>query len=136
MRHRHLASLTMLSAASLLASCSGGLSCGNSHPYATNTSRPPLTAPPGVTLPAPDPAYLVPAAGSATRAIPAPGASTNGAQPCLVIPPKVLTNADMARPAGGAAKPSAAPAAATAPTKPAPAPGTHVPPVAAGGAME
>jgi hypothetical protein len=126
----------MLSAASLLASCSGSLACGNSHPYANNTARPPLTAPPGVTLPAPDPAYLVPAAGTGAKATPAPGAGTNGAQPCLVTPPNVLTKTDMARPGKATPKPVAAPAAGTAPAKPAPAPSTHVPPVAAGRSME
>ena len=136
MRHRHFASLAALPAVSLLASCSGALTCGNSHPYATTTARPPLTAPPGTTLPAPDPAYLVPAAGTSAKATPAPGASTNGAQPCLVTPPNVLTKADMARPAKAPAKPTAAPAAGSAPAKPAPAAATHVPPVAANGSME
>ena len=93
-----LSTLLMVSAAMLLASCSNTLTCGNSHPYANYNPAAPLKAPAGVTMPAPDPAYVVPAAGTAAKPTLAPAASTNGAQPCLVRPPNVLTKADMAAP--------------------------------------
>ena len=153
-----LSTLLMVSAATLLASCSSGLTCGNSHPYASYNPAAPLKAPAGVTVPAPDPAYMVPAAGTTAKATPAPAAGTNGAQPCLVTPPNVLTKTDMARPTKAPAsstkpKPAAVPAATThgaaspAPavsTRAAPAvatqapavPASHPKPVAASGGME
>jgi hypothetical protein len=141
----------MLSAATLLASCSTGLTCGNSHPYANYNPAPPLKAPAGVTVPAPDPAYAVPAAGTAAKATPAPvagsgtavtpapAAGTNGAQPCLVTPPNVLTKTDMAAPPK-----TAAPAKPTIPIgthpgssgNPPPEQGLPPPPVARRGSME
>ena len=82
--------------ACLLASCSSAPSCGDSHSYLGNVGRPPLQAPPGVTLPRPDPAYLVPGAGTKAAATPAPATGT-AAAPCLVTPPSVLTKEDMSR---------------------------------------
>jgi hypothetical protein len=91
---RPLNSLVLLASTALLASCSSALSCANSHPYAAYKARPPLTAPAGVTMPKPDAAYLVPA--GSTRPSAAPAATTAPlAQPCLVIPPQVLTPSDM-----------------------------------------
>ena len=87
----------LLASTAFLASCSSSLTCGNSHPYAAYAPRPPLTAPPGVTIPKPDPAYVVPSGSTAAKPMAAPAASTAPmAQPCLVTPPKVLTPADMA----------------------------------------
>jgi uncharacterized lipoprotein len=86
--------LTVL--ACLLASCSSAPSCGNPHSYLGNTARPPLQAPAGVTLPRPDPAYLVPGAATKVAATPAPALGT-AAAPCLVVPPSVLTKEDMSR---------------------------------------
>ena len=114
-------SILPLLAAGLMAGCSSGPPCGNAHPYAQSQSRPPLKAPPGLTLPAPDPAYRIPAAGTAT----APTVTSVG--PCMVTPPNVLApGAATAQvvPAGQK-PPAAAPAAASSP-----------PPVAAGGPME
>lgn len=134
MTNRLFQPLSALTAASLLASCTTGLTCGNSHPYTNYAPKPPLQAPAGVTLPATDPAYLVPAAstkatpapvaGSLAAATPAPAASTNGAQPCLVTPPNVLTKQDMAAPPK-----TAAPAKPTVPI------GTHPGSGAGGGGM-
>lgn len=137
---RPLAFLTLLASTTLLASCSSALSCGESHPYAGYRERPLLTAPAGVTVPKPDAAYLVPS--GSTRAGAAPAASTAPqAQPCLVIPPKVLTPTDMTN------SPKAeAPAKPTVPigTHPGsgaggggqPQPGEGPPPVAGRGSME
>jgi len=151
MTKRLFSYLSVPSAAILLASCSTGLTCGNSHPYTNYAPKPPLQAPAGTTLPLADPAYLVPAASTAAKATPAPvvgtlatatpapAASTNGAQPCLVTPPNVLTKQDMA-----------APPKAAAPIKPTIPIGTHPgssgnpppegglppPPVASRGSME
>ena len=107
-----------LLACGLLAGCSSGPACGNPHPYAQSVSGPRLKAPPGQTIPAPDPAYVIPPA--ATAAAPAAATSVSGA--CMVIPPDVLPP-----PALTKAKPAAAPPPAA----------THSPPpVAAGGPME
>jgi hypothetical protein len=142
MTNRLLASLVLPAAAALLASCSSTPACGNSHPYTTGYSaHAPLKAPAGVTLPLADPAYQVPAAGTAPVPAPAAGAA---AAPCLVNPPSVLTSSDMTRtikPAPAAAtktKPAVAvPAAGTkAPANPAPTAASNPPPVAGGGAME
>jgi uncharacterized lipoprotein len=139
MTNRLLASLVLPAAAVVLASCSSTPSCGNSHPYTTGyNAHAPLKAPAGVTVPQADPAYQVPAAGTA----PVPASGT-AAAPCLVTPPSVLTPGDMTRtikpaPAATKTKPAvAAPAAGTkAPANPAPAPASNPPPVAGGGAME
>ena len=153
MTNRLFTSCSLLSASMLLASCSTGLTCGNSHPYAAYHTAAPLKAPAGVTMPVPDPAYVVPAAGTAAKATaapaagslaqatPAPGAATNGSQPCLVIPPDVLTKSDME----GHPK-AEAPAKPTVPigTHPGsgagggglPQPGGGPPPVARPGSME
>ena len=128
MTMRPLASSILLAASTLLASCSGTLTCGNSHPYGANVPRPPLAAPPGVTVPVPDPAYIVPA--GSTKPTAAPAATTGPlAQHCLVTPPNVLTPTDVRKVAPAAAtgsKPQPAPAVATKPR----------PNVAAGGPLE
>lgn len=138
---KRLSTFLMVSAAMLLASCSTGLTCGNSHPYANYNPVPPLKAPAGVTVPTPDPAYVVPAAstklvpaaaaGTLAAATPAPAAATNGAQPCLVTPPNVLTKADMAAPPK-----TEAPAKPTVPTGTHPQNSGKPPPVADRGSME
>lgn len=131
--------LSALTAASLLASCSTGLTCGNSHPYTNYSPKPPLQAPAGVTLPKPDPAYLVPAAGTAAKLTPAPAAATNGAEPCLVTPPNVLTKADMAAPPKTAAPSKPTVPIGTHPStsgNPPPEQGLPQPPVASRGSME
>lgn len=148
MTNRFLVSLTSPAIALLLASCSFAPSCGNSHPYKNYVASGPIKAPAGVTVTPVDPAYKIPAAGTAA----APAAATN-ADPCLVTPPSVLTKQDMAKPlapapgvkpvaappAGTKAqpKPVPAPAASTqAPATPAPASPTHPRPVAGTGSME
>jgi len=128
----HLPSLSLAALTCLLASCSGTPSCGNSHPYASNVQHAPLQAPAGVTLPKPDAAYTIPAAGTKAGATPAPAAGTNGAQPCLVTPPSVLTKEDMSKPPISVPKPTAPPAAKQPPSS-----GGYGPPrVAASKAME
>lgn len=72
--------LPALLAMGLIAGCSGQPSCGDSHPYLSNTERGPLEAPAGVSVPAPDPAYVVPAV--------KPGLGEAGN--CMVKPPDVL----------------------------------------------
>jgi uncharacterized lipoprotein len=137
MTNRLFVSLVLSAAAMALASCSSTPSCGNSHPYTTGyTTGVPLKAPAGVTLPTPDPAYLVPAAGTAP--VPAPVAGT-AAAPCLVAPPSVLTPQDMIKtlaPVPGAKPVVAPPAGTKVPPKPAPAAASNPPPVAGGGGME
>jgi len=65
----------------LLAGCTGQPSCGDSHPYLANTERAPLAAPVGVSVPAPDSAYIVP---------PAKSGASGQAGNCMVKPPDVL----------------------------------------------
>ena len=72
--------LPALLAMGLLAGCSNQPSCGDSHPYLTNAERAPLAAPAGVSVPAPDPAYLVPGV--------KPGLGQAGN--CMIRPPNVL----------------------------------------------
>jgi hypothetical protein len=128
MKSHHLSlSLTVLTC--LLASCSSTRTCGNSHPYLANSARPPLQAPAGVTLPKPDPAYLVP--GAATHSPASRGPAGTATTPCLVEPPSVLTKEDMSRAPTPILKPSAHPGAA-----PPPPPHTPPPRVAAKRGME
>lgn len=151
MTNRLFRPLSALTMASLLASCSTGLTCGNSHPYANYNPTPVLKAPAGTTLPPVDPAYLVPAASTSAKAAPAPAASTlavatqapaaatNGAQPCLVTPPNVLTKQDMAAPPKIAAPPKPTVPIGTHPGSSGNAPpdqGLPSPPVASRGSME
>jgi hypothetical protein len=135
MTNRFLISFTPPAIALLLASCSFGPNCGNSHPYKNYVASAPLKAPAGVTLPPADAAYQVPGAG--TRV--APAAATS-AEPCMVTPPSVLTRQDMAKPGSPApakAPANPAPAAATKPpASPAPAAASHPRPVAGLGSME
>ncbi|HEX4300614.1 MAG TPA: hypothetical protein VH327_07065 [Gammaproteobacteria bacterium] len=133
MTNRFLISFTPPAIALLLASCSFGPNCGNSHPYKNYVAGAPLKAPTGVTLPPADAAYQVPAAG--TRGAPA---ATTSAEPCMVTPPSVLTRQDMAKPGSPApAKATAVPGAVTqAPAKPAPAAASHPRPVAGLDSME
>ena len=74
--------LPALLATALLAGCSNQPSCGDSHPYVANRERPPLAAPAGVSVPAPDPAYVVPALVA--------GAAGGEAGNCMIRPPDVL----------------------------------------------
>lgn len=116
MKNLSLALTPCLLVCGLLAGCSSGPACGDPHPYTQSVSGPRLKAPPGLTVPAPDPAYVIPPAttGAAPAAAPANGA-------CMVIPPDVLPP-----PALTKAKPASVPSAAS-----------HAPPpVAAGGSME
>lgn len=139
MTNRLFLCLSALTASSLLASCSTGLTCGNSHPYTNYSPKPLLQAPPGVTLPKPDPAYVIPAAGTVAKVAPAPAAAANGAQPCLVTPPSVLTKADMAAPPKVAAPRKGTVPIGTHPGSsgnPPPTPDLPPPPVARRGSME
>lgn len=115
--------LPALLAMGFIAGCSNQPSCGDAHPYLSNTERAPLEAPAGVSVPAPDPAYVVPTV--------KPGLGQVG--DCMIRPPDVL---------GAQGAPSAA--SQVAPTitrhrhgkvieegKPQPAPGAPVPPAVA-----
>lgn len=122
MKHPLLALTPCLLCLGLLAACSSsGVACGDPHPYTQSVNGPKLKAPPGLTLPAPDPAYLIPAAGSA-----AAPAAVNGPAPCMAEPPNILP--PRAVPAASRAKPNETPPPSPA-SKPAP-------PVATGGPME
>ncbi|MGE5626041.1 MAG: hypothetical protein ACM3ZT_10900 [Bacillota bacterium] len=116
MKNTNFALIPGLAALGLLAGCSSGPVCGNPHPYAQALTGPVLKAPPGLTLPAPDPAYVIPRA--STTAAPV-AATRSGA--CMITPPDVLSPPGLTK---------ASPAGA------APAAGTHAPPVAARGPME
>src|SRR5215469_1431699 len=76
-------SLALAALLSLLAGCSSQATCGNSHPYADSRGGAPLQAPAGVTLPAPDAAYVIP--GSKGSNVPAQTAGS-----CMIKPPDVL----------------------------------------------
>jgi hypothetical protein len=138
MTNRFLVSFTPPAVALLLASCSFAPGCGNSHPYKNYVAVKPLQAPAGVTVPRPDAAYQIPAAGTGAAPVAAPAAGT-ASQPCMVAPPNVLTRQDMAKPGSPAPAANATPASAVAtkaPAKAAPAPTSHPRPVAGNGSME
>lgn len=106
--------LALSAAASALAACST-VNCGNPHPYTGARARPPLQAPPGLTVPSPDPAYAL-----AATAPPAPGQRTdiNAAGTCLIAPPQVVTPPKPA----SSGNPTPVPEAGKPAAKPAPAP--------------
>jgi hypothetical protein len=138
MTNRLLVSFAPPAMALLLTSCSFAPGCGDSHPYKNYVAGKPLQAPAGVTVPRPDAAYQIPAAGTGAAPVAAPAAGT-AAQPCIVTPPTVLTRQDLAKPGSPApaANATPAPAAVTkAPANLAPAPATHPRPVAGSVAME
>ncbi|HEV2332482.1 MAG TPA: hypothetical protein VGV16_04905 [Gammaproteobacteria bacterium] len=145
-------SLALAALLALLAGCSSQPTCGNTHPYADSRAGTPLQAPAGVTLPAPDAAYVIP--------VPKGGAaSAQTAGSCMIKPPDVLgplgapaavsamtptisrhrhgKTYEVAKPAP---QPVTAPAASTraspGATSPAPAASTHGAPVAGGGSLE
>ena len=125
MTKRYLATSWLLFSAAALSGC-GSIPCGNGHPYAGSTSRPPLKAPAGLTVPAPDPAYVIPGEGK-------PG-DADKADACMIVPPNVLpAPSSSAAPAAATAAP-AAPAAKIQPV-PAPVTASKAPPVAAGGPL-
>ncbi len=68
--------------AGLLSACTNTATCGDSHPYLANRQGPPLQAPAGVSVPAPDPAYVIPPA--------AGGAGQGAVGACMIKPPDVL----------------------------------------------
>ncbi len=69
----------------VLAGCST-LTCGDPHPYLHSVAHPPLKAPPGLSVPAPDPAYYIAptAAGQGQRT------NRDAAGACLINPPQVV----------------------------------------------
>lgn len=146
-------SLSLAALLSLLAGCSSQPSCGNSHPYMDSHAGAPLQAPAGVTLPAPDQAYVIPGPKGSEIA------SQQQVGNCMIKPPDVLgplgapaavsaVTPTISRHRHGkayevtkpASKPVTAPAAATtaAPATPSPTPAatTHGAPVAGGGPLE
>jgi hypothetical protein len=135
--------LPVLMVAGLLSGCSTTASCGDSHPYLANRERPPLQAPAGVSVPAPDSAYVIPTAQG--------GAGQGTVGKCMIKPPDVL--GPLGAPSAVSAlaptitrhrhgkavieskKPVPVPGTAT--HAPAPAASTQVaPPVAGGGPLE
>lgn len=82
-----------------LAGCST-LSCGDSHPYLNSIASPPLHAPPGLSVPAPDPDYAI--SGVAPRNKVA--ATKDAAGTCLINPPQLIQPQPATAP-----KPSASP---------------------------
>ena len=120
MTQQTMATLWLPAAALLLAGCSH-VTCGDSHPYQGARALRPLKAPADVTVPSPDPAYLVPgddAVGKQRTDLDAAGSCTNA-------PPELIPAAGTVKPATqaapvtptGATPASAAPAIAS---KPAP----------------
>ncbi|MGH8400180.1 MAG: hypothetical protein ACRESU_03675 [Gammaproteobacteria bacterium] len=59
--------------------------CGNPHPYTSDTVGAPLKAPAGMSVPAPDPTYAIPAEKPAAK----PADDAAGA--CLAVPPQLIT---------------------------------------------
>jgi hypothetical protein len=135
--------LPVLLLAGLLSGCTNADSCGDSHPYLANRERPPLQAPAGVSVPAPDAAYVIPA----TRG----GAGQGAVGSCMIKPPDVL--GPLGAPAAGstlaptitrhrhgkAVVESKNPTAAPSPVTRAPAPAASTkaaPPVAGSGPLE
>ncbi|HLW73881.1 MAG TPA: hypothetical protein VKT74_02305 [Gammaproteobacteria bacterium] len=128
MKNPFLVLTPCLLACSLLAGCSSGPACGDTHPYTQSIAGPRLKAPPGLTLPAPDPAYVIlPPSTTSPAATPASGA-------CMVNPPNVLPPPALTKvkPVSAAPVKSAEPAATPPPSAASHAP----PPVAAGRSME
>lgn len=68
-----------------LAGCST-LACGDPHPYMDSPASPLLKAPPGMQLPAPDPAYTV----TGVTANTGKPTDRNAAGACLINPPQVV----------------------------------------------
>ncbi|HKT32116.1 MAG TPA: hypothetical protein VJS89_06460 [Gammaproteobacteria bacterium] len=101
----------------IVAGCSS-LGCGDPHPYINSPSRPALKAPEGLTIPPPDPAYVV---GSVTPVTGKhPERDAKGV--CLIYPPQVVPTGNSAKPAAQKAPTgiqSAPPQNVPAPAKPA-----------------
>jgi hypothetical protein len=70
---------------SALTGCSS-LNCGDSHPYANSVANPPLKAPPGLSVPAPDPNYAIHGLGTNKTKDAAKAAKST----CLVRPPQLV----------------------------------------------
>lgn len=114
--YRILAGLALL-LTMVITGCSS-LGCGDPHPYINSPSRPALKAPEGLTMPTPDPAYVV---GSVTPvAGKHPDRDAKGV--CLIYPPQVVPVGNTAKPAAQnspAVIQSAAPQTGPAPAIPA-----------------
>jgi hypothetical protein len=130
MKNPFLVLTPCLLACGLLAGCSSGPACGDPHPYTQSVSGPRLKAPPGLTLPAPDPAYVIPQASTVT----APAAASASGS-CMVIPPDVLSPSAQTQAKPAAAAPASDKVAQPVTTPP-PAASHNPPPVAAHGPME
>jgi uncharacterized lipoprotein len=128
MTQQSFATLWLSAAALLLAGCSS-VSCGDAHPYQGARALRPLKAPADVTVPAPDPAYLV----SGDDSVGTQRTDLDAAGSCTNAPPELV-------PAAGTAKAAvqAAPVAATGapPATAAPANASKPAPVAAPPPME
>ncbi|MGH8281226.1 MAG: hypothetical protein ACRERZ_03435, partial [Gammaproteobacteria bacterium] len=68
-----------------VAGCST-LSCGDPHPYINSSARPPLQAPTGLSVPAPDPSYEI--QGVTTNANKRTDRDAAGV--CLINPPQLI----------------------------------------------
>src|SRR5215472_8061962 len=120
---RSMTLILLSGAALLLASCSS-VSCGNAHPYQNVSARPPLKAPPGVTVPPPDPAYRFEGDSVASSQ----RTDIDAAGRCTDAPPELVPAASTAKPTAPAAPRAAT---TTAPATASPAAGTRPAPVAA-----
>lgn len=85
--------ITIVLLVSGLAGCST-LNCGDSHPYANSIAGPPLKAPPGLSVPAPDPNYAIQGLGPNQTKVAANGAKGT----CLVKPPQLINAQPAAAP--------------------------------------
>lgn len=79
----------------MVAGCSS-LGCGDPHPYINSPSQAALKAPEGLTIPTPDPAYVVASVTPVTGKHP----ERDAKGVCLIYPPQVV-------PVGNSAKPAA-----------------------------
>lgn len=113
--------LTLMAVA--LVGCSS-LGCGDPHPYLNSGTNPPLKAPRGLSVPAPDPAYAI----AGVTATAGKRTDLNSAGACLINPPQVVPPAAAAagtpKAAAPALKPEPAPKPAQGSSTPAPAAAT------------
>lgn len=98
-----LLGIALVLAAAVLTGCSS-LSCGDPHPYLNSGVTPPLKAPVGLSVPAPDPAYAI----AGVTASAGKRTDLNAAGACLISPPQVVPSAS-----GSSVKPTGSSGAGT-----------------------
>ncbi|MGH8398178.1 MAG: hypothetical protein ACRETA_08040 [Gammaproteobacteria bacterium] len=70
------------------------LSCGDSHPYLDSSTRPPLKAPAGLSLPTPDPNYAIQGASPNVNK----HVDRDASGVCLIKPPLLINNQAVTKP--------------------------------------